>query len=218
MRKLLLLTIAATSIAIASQAQINKGTVLLGGNISGSTAKATSSSSTDEQKYRSFNLSPSIGIATGNNTVWGINLSYSSAASKYEGTQNQDYDGYGGSVFYRRYATLGKGLYLFGEANAGYSYNKLVEQFGVPGNLTTRTRRTDIAALTLHPGIAYAVHKNFHLEVAINRIASFGYSNQKITTVDNGAGSSSTSKGFSFETNISNSNPFSVGFRFALGK
>ncbi len=205
----------ATSIAISAQAQINKGTVLLGGNISGSTNKETNASSTNEYKNRSFSLSPSVGVATKNNTVWGTNLTYSNSSNKYQGQQTFDYNLYGGSIFYRRYATLGKGFYLFGEANAGYAYSKQKEQYSPTGN---RTRRTDMVSLSLHPGIAYAVHKNFHLEVAINNIASVGYSNQKVTTVDNGFASATNSRNFAFSTNLSNSNPFSVGFRFALGK
>lgn len=216
MRKLLLFTGMATFIAITAQAQINKGTILGGGNIGGSTYKSTSSNSGIEEKQRLLNLSPSIGIATKNNTVWGLNLAYSSSGIKYNNeTENHNYNRYGGSVFYRRYATLGKGFYLFGEANAGYSYSKLKEYFNVTGS---RTRRTDMVSLSLHPGIAYAVHKNFHLEVAINDIASLSYSNQKVTTVENSFAATSTTKGLSFNTNISNSNPINVGFRFALGK
>lgn len=215
MRKLLLLTTVLTSIAITAQAQINKGTVLLGGNISGASANETNANSSNQYKNRSFSLSPSIGIATKNNTVWGTNLTYASSGNKYQGEQTFDYNLYGGSLFYRRYATLGKGFYLFGEANAGYAYSKQKEQYSQTGN---RTRRTDMVNLSLHPGIAYAVHKNFHLEVAINNIASVGYNNQKVTTVDNGFASATNNRNFAFSTNISSSNPINIGFRFALGK
>ena len=218
MRKLLLLTIGLTSIAIASQAQISKGTVLLGGNISGSTNKETSSGSSNEYKNRALHLSPSIGFATSNNKVWGFNASYGSSRSKFEDITSSEYNRYGGGIFYRRYATLGKGFFLFGEANAGYAYSKQKVFTGPIGQLETRTVRTDMANLSVHPGIAYAVHKNFHLEVAINNIANLGYSHQKITTIGNGFGTSTTNKGFSFDSNISNNNPFSIGFRFALGK
>ena len=172
MRKLLLLTSVATAIAISTQAQINKGTILLGGNISGSTNKETNSNATYENKFRGVTIAPSIGFATGNNKIWGFNANYGSTRSKHLDLINFEYNRYGGGIFYRRYATLGKGFYLFGKGNAGYTYSKTREKSGFQNEHTTKTTRTDIVSISVHPGIAYAVHKNFHLELAINNIAS----------------------------------------------
>lgn len=217
MRKLLLLTTALTAIAITTQAQITKGSVLLGGNISAATNKQTYSGNTNEYTQRTFNITPSIGFVTADNKVWGFSLTYGHTSSKSNSTPDDyNYNGYGGGVFHRRYATLGKGFYLFGEANAGYNYSKQKQTLIQPNQ--DRTIRTDVVYLTVYPGITYAVHKNFHLEVGINNLLRLDYSTQKVTDINGGTGNVATQKNFGFSSNASSANPLVVGFRFVLGK
>ena len=217
MRKLLLLTIGLTTIAITTQAQINKGTVLLGGNISAGSSKQTYSVNTDEYKQQTLNIAPAIGFATANNKVWGFQLNYSRNSAASNNTPEEfNFNRYGGGVFHRRYLPLGKGFYLFGEANAGYGYSKHHQDF-----ITTnsdRTIRTDLVYLAAYPGITYAVRKNFHLEIGLNNLARLEYMNQKATNISGGVGSSSSLKSFSFNSNASSAGELTVGFRFVIDK
>lgn len=214
MRNFTLLTLAMCFIALTSNAQINKGTVLLGGNLGASTNTTSATNNNSESSQKGFYVSPSIGFVTKDNTVWGLQLSYSHGKS--DNNTNADVytnDGYGGSVFYRRYLTLGKNFYLFGQADAGYNYSKGKQVYATG---SSRTSRTDGVYLNAYPGITYVVRKNFHLEASINNLVSLGYSYATITDVNNGSASSYKQKGFALSSNASSNNPLSIGFRFAL--
>jgi hypothetical protein len=217
MRKFTLVTIAFISIAFASNAQIQKGSILLGGNISASSSNSHFDGNPTDTESEGFNVSPSVGFVTATNTAWGFNLSYANGKTKYLTTNNNNENktnGYGGGIFYRRYVTLGKGFYLFGQAGANYNAYKQQAKFETPGFFTTT--KTNAFSLSAYPGITYTVSKNFHLEIGLNNLVSLGYTNT--TTTNAGISGSRKQNDFSFGTNLSSSNPFSIGFRFALGK
>lgn len=215
MRKFTLLTIACIAIALASTAQINKGAVLLGGNISGSSNKQTVSNSDVAYKQTNLFLSPSVGFVTAQNQVWGVTINAGVNQSKANNQSGQtQLNNIGGSIYHRRYLTLGKGFYFFGQLDAGYNYGK--QKYTSPNATEIRTSRTDHVFVSAAPGITYAVFKNFHLEAGLNQLAYFSYSAQNETQISNGVSTSSKGRGLSFSTNFSNHNPFSLGFRFVL--
>ena len=157
------------AIASVSHAQITKGTVLLGGTVAASTYTTKASSS--KEKERGFTLSPSIGFTVRENNVLGISLTYGHGTSKtsdVELTSNQ----FGGGLFYRRYFPLPKSFYLFGNGDARYRYAQSKSSSNTPSS----SRREDkTGSLNIYPGIAYALNKRFHVEVAMNDLLSFGY-------------------------------------------
>src|SRR6476619_6532880 len=99
-RNQLLFVLLFTLFAIMSQAQIRKGAVFLGGNISGYTEKTTSSS-TAGGKQNGITVSPVLGIASKENMVWGgsLNLSVSNYSNDNAFTGKHDYSSYGAGVF-----------------------------------------------------------------------------------------------------------------------
>lgn len=218
MRNFTLLTIAVCSMALTSNAQINKGTVLLGGNISAYNRNSNNAGNPNYAETDGFHVAPSVGFVTATNSAWGFNLSYSNSRTKYAApnTNNKNEGhGYGGGVFYRRYVSLGKGFYLFGQAGAGYNYGKQHAEVSNVNGFSTTTR-TNTVYLNAYPGITYTVSKNFHLEIGLNDLLNLSYGSSKTSNI--GISGSSNQRNFSFATNLSISNPFNVGFRFALGK
>lgn len=217
MKKILLITISLFFIASLVQAQINKGSVLLGGNLSGSTYKyKTDIPPGNDAHQNGFAFTPSVGIATKANTVWGVSLGYSHYKNETINTSSiTKNDSYSAGIFYRKYAVLGKGFYLFGQADADYSLNK---QTSVYINDNKAERRGWGIGISASPGVAYAVSKRFHLEAGLNQLVSLSYGHSKETATNGGQKYTTTSNGFSLSTNLNSSVPLSIGFRFVLAK
>lgn len=201
--------------SVIANAQIQKGSVLLGGNVSSGTYKQSNSNDDNTYKQNYFNLAPSLGFVTADNKVWGFDLSASLRSSKGNDQISQtEYSGYGGLVYHRRYLTLGKGFYLFGQATAGYSYTK--SKYKEPNNTGSNTARIDNIFLSAHPGVTFAVSKKFHLEAGLSELLNLSYSARTETNVSSGTARSLKVKNLNFGSNFSNSNPLSIGFRFVL--
>ncbi|MCW3075247.1 MAG: hypothetical protein JWP69_2316 [Flaviaesturariibacter sp.] len=211
MKKLLLVAVAAVSASLASNAQINKGTVLLGGSIGASTSEAEQG--IFNQKERSFSLSPTVGYTIRTNTVLGIGFSYGHGKSSFSG-DNTSSNHFGGHLFLRRYKSLSKSFYLYGEAGLGYRESES-EQFHTTTDKSIGEQKNFFINLT--PGVAYAVNKRIHLEASINSIASVGYSSGRRYNTS-APGNISKYKNVAFQTNLSSSNPLTLGIRLILGK
>jgi opacity protein-like surface antigen len=213
MKKFLLLSLSAfLLLSITASAQIKKGSVLLGGGISGQQSKSENGSR--ETNYSSFSFYPSVGLAIKDNTIAGVNFFYSHSKSQESPNQSGKGQGYGGGLFYRKYLPLGKGFSLFGEGSVFYQFLKSTTEL----NSSTPSyyiQKNQSIGLVAYPGLAYAVSKRFNIEVAINNFLSVTYSNNKRTTSFN-----ETIKGsdFSFDANLSPSKQFYIGFRIVLGK
>lgn len=217
MRKCLLLTTATFLISFIASAQIGKGSVLLGGNISGYFNKYKSSNSNYNPDHNGFSVSPSVGIATKENNVWGITGNYDINTNSTSSPGQYQSTAFGAGIFYRKHITLGKGFYLFGHASAGYS--KYKSNLNEDGILRDRTETTNQSiGINAHPGITYTVSNRMHLEVGLNSLLYLGYDNEKNIRTSPSGESNYTRKSFSLRTNLSSANPLSVGFRFVLGK
>ena len=215
MKKTLLFTVTLLSATLFGQAQITKGSVLLGGGISA--GRSHSETGTVESKSTSLSFSPTIGVAVKNNVVAGLRLSYfHSNASQENPALSQKANGYSAGVFYRKYLNLSKAFYLFGEAAAYYSFNKADSRYAPLGADTRQTSRT--IGVNLYPGVAYVVSKRFHLEVGLNNLVSLDYTRNKNETLPPGSSNVSKSSGLGFSTNLSTAAPLTVGFRVVLGK
>lgn len=102
-----------------ANAQFTKGALLVGGELSYSQSSSETGGTTDQNVHTGvFNIS--VGKAMDENTVIGINLTYSGSKEIIPDVNRQNF--YGISIFYRKYKSLGKDFYLFGEAGAGYGY------------------------------------------------------------------------------------------------
>lgn len=201
--------------SVTVSAQVRKGSVLLGGGISGGSGKTESNNT--ESKSSSFAVYPAVGIAVKENTVVGLRLGYYHSRSEQPNGTNeyvQTQDNYSAAIFYRRYLTLSSTFFLFGEGAAYYSRSKQGNTY--PGSKSTQVNNA--VGVNLYPGVAYAVNRHIHLEVGLNNLADISYSSSNAQNVSSGITTTSKSSGFNFSTNVSSSAPLTVGFRIVLGK
>ena len=216
MKKFAFLTVASLFLfSFITSAQIKKGSVLLGGGISGGTGKSENNST--ESKTSSFSIYPAIGIAVKENTVVGLRLGYyryKSEQTDVNNTYTQKQANYNAALFYRRYLTLSSKFFLFGEGAAYYNRGK---QNNIYSSYTS-TQKNKTVGVNLYPGVAYAATRHIHLEVGLNSLADISYTSGKTENTSSGITTSSRSSGFNFSTNVSSSAPLTVGFRIVLGK
>jgi hypothetical protein len=212
MKKSIRLLLGILFLASCAEAQIKKGTILLGGGISAGIGKQQTN--TDQNKSDGISIYPAIGWATRDNTVIGVKGGYESN-NQHVNQSTQFYDAYSVGLFLRRYLGLGKNFYLFGEASANYFHQKY-KSAPIPdyGNKSI----SNGASLNFFPGIAYAVNKRIHLEVALNSLVNFSMGKSRLEYYSNGVNSLSKSWNAQFSSNLSTNAPLSVGFRFVLGK
>jgi len=202
-----------------AQAQFSKGSLLVGGELSFSGSTATTTNNQQNQNQHSGNFNVSIGKAISENSVFGVNLSYIPFTSS-----NYNPYGYAGTfrtntyiigVFYRKYKSLGKDFYLFGEAGAGYSSTN--SNFTDSLGAKQPTGTTNGGQLSFMPGIAYKISKKFFIEITVPDILFVSYSNSHANN-PNPSIYYFSSNSFSISTSL-NSNPLSalgIGFRLNL--
>lgn len=224
MKKITLLTGAVIACTF-SFAQIGKGSLMLGGSFSFGTNKysSTQTTSNSESKSGSVIIAPSFGYAIRQNLFIGVGGSYNSYeyTSFINTTPQQETTGTGWStfVFLRKYATLGKGFYLFAEP-AAYYYKRNEQQIPGSNQLFGRESKTSALGLSLYPGVAYAVNRKLHLEVGLNRLVDINYNRLKEFTTQNGGQTldGRTVNGFNLITNLNTAAALSVGARFLFAK
>lgn len=100
---------------VISNAQLNKGTILLGGDLFASTYTLKDGST--EYKTSGFGVSPVFAVAVKDNKFFGGTVSY----AHYENNQPPSYlsskgDSYGASLFYRCYKPVLDKIYAFVQA------------------------------------------------------------------------------------------------------
>lgn len=222
MKKITLLAIV-VCIVSAAQAQIGKGSLMLGGALNFGISSDNSGTPIASYSNNRAIISPVGGLAFKENLIAGIGLTYGN--SKYQNTSNPNtsqsarFKTTGGFFFIRKYRILGKGFYLFGEPNINYTVNDDIRNFDVGNGLVKQSDKYQSLGLSLYPGIAYAVNKKIHLEIGMNKIFSLGYNKRTYSQLYlNGDVIQSQSTGFDLSTNLSTNAPFTVGARFVLAK
>jgi hypothetical protein len=195
------------AITFYSQAQVSKGTILLGGNVGFSSQKTNDPlSNPPEYKTTYVSLNPSIGKAIKDNLVAGIDLTYAYSKTSQTNsgvTADNKTNSFGLGVFLREYTPLGKGFSVFTQERLGGSYSKTTT------NGTENSKATGVA-LTFYPGIAYNISKRVQVETGFTNLVSISYSH------------SSSPSGYKYDnisagTSLSNAlDNFVVGCRFLL--
>jgi len=212
MKKTLTLFFGIASV-VAINAQLNKGTILLGGDLFASTYKLKDGAS--EYNTSGFGLSPVFAVAVKNNKFFGGSLSY----AHYENNQPPSYitskgDSYGASIFYRYYKPVLNKIYAFVQAGipAHYSKNKITQSQNY-----YFTENNFSVGLNVTPGISVAVSKKIFLETGLNNVASLNYQHTKTTGYNSGNNIDKSSNGFSFSSGIGTfSYNLYFGFRFFI--
>lgn len=214
MQKRMLLTIFVFAVAATVNAQIKKGALLLGGQLSFSSQK---NESTAPNAYttsnNSFFVSPAFGRAIRENLIIGFDLLYSHGKYQTSPNAKQLSDSYGAGFFVRKYKELGKGFYLFGQARAGGSYNSQRYNDFIQG-ANNASAKGFTAQLGIYPGVAYAVSKKMQLEAGFSNLAAIRYEYLKQTP--SGSTTTYTSNNFSFSSSLSSFAGPTIGFQVLL--
>lgn len=202
-------------ISLTTNAQIKKDAILLGGHVFYNTSKTHDSALTRNQKNRNASFNISIGKAFKENSIYGINVTYSPSKNDYFYNPLITYkvNSYHLGVFYRQYKKLAKDFYFFTELGAAYFTSKQTNTDSSGIKLSTYNQSGGLSYLT--PGISYKILKKLNLEILIPNIVSIGYS----VTKSKAPTQNYRQEQFSFNTSINNSSPLGnlgVGFRFIL--
>src|ERR1700759_5458109 len=130
MTRILLTVTLFISSSLIVNAQFKKNDVLLGSQLSysynsSSTIVPSGYYNSSDQKMNYGNITISLGKSLNENTIVGIDLSYiPSSSNSYLGNGpspvNYQSNGYSAGIFFRKYKSLGKDFFLFGQGTASY--------------------------------------------------------------------------------------------------
>ncbi|HVW62122.1 MAG TPA: hypothetical protein VHC48_18860 [Puia sp.] len=204
-------------IASIANAQINKGTALLGGNIQFGTTSSKAGGASSTNKETDINIAPSLGVAVKNNLVIGGTLVYGYSNKKDDDPSygnSLKTNNYGAGFFVRRYKDIIPGIYVFAEGNLLGLYQR---QKGT-NNADPSTPYLDAKGYTIttgfYPGIAFNLGKKFMIEGGFQNLffmqyahgsTKYGLNDTKQNQFLIGTGLNSTALA-----------GFTVGFRFLL--
>lgn len=213
------LTLISVLLVSSAFGQINKGSILVGGNIGYFTTKIenTNGASLSDRKFVVF--SPSAGTAIKQNLVLGIDLTY--YGSEYESPQHNHMDDSkyaGGGVFIRNYKPLPNNFLLFAQGRIGYA--NIDREHGNLSNPTLRSTEDGWNInLAFMPGITYKFGEKLLLELALNDLLRLEFEKRDITESSFSGGSSQTREEKSFGISSSASQvPLWIGMRFVFSK
>ncbi|HSZ33366.1 MAG TPA: outer membrane beta-barrel protein [Puia sp.] len=212
----ILLSLALMLFIFSSNAQFQKGNILLGGDLSYSGTTSTSPNFSGKTKFNSGNFNISLGKAIRENAVVGINLNFQPVTDTYNtgiGLYTQQTNNYSIGMFYRMYKSLGKDFYFFGEGGGGYNGSTTSTKDSTGHEISTGSGNGGHLYIT--PGLAYKISNKFFIELSIPEIFILQYTdaNTKMGSV-----TTETDKTLSAGLNL-NANILSnvgLGFRLVL--
>ena len=201
------------------QAQVQKGSLFLGGSLSG--GSNSYESATISNKNSNWSFSPQIGKAIDLNKIIGVQIfvgGNTEESSTGGTTLNKNVStAYGLGVFYRQYFPLAAKWALFGNAGVDGRYGT-----GATKANGIKTSENNgwalVAAIT--PGISYKAGKCIWLEAALNNLLGINYSSNKLNTINENGQVIATAKQNNFNTgiNISGFNSIAIGLRWIIQK
>jgi len=186
--RFLLFLFPAVAFSASSFAQFQKGDRVIGAslNLHSNTNEINSGFSPQINKSRNVGLSIELGFANKANRLNGffINGSYGLSKSEIPSQPSSDfksdYYSIGAGYFTKRYKSLGKNFFVFGEGRAGINYSG----FENPPATANNSKSYGISA-GIYPGLAYRVSSRFFLELRFADFISLGYSHTEITNTNN---------------------------------
>lgn len=211
-RRTLLLFVVSLFCLGSGKAQIAKGSILAGGNFG-----YNSSTNSGGFKQTGYYVSPSFGIAIRENLFIGTNLRY---VFQDNDASSSDDRNYGAAIFLRRYKPLGKGFYLFGQADLGFEQNRHQQSIITNQNYDIHINKSHTFRLSLNPGISYALTNRFQLELMFIDLLSASYSRFKKESKNHQTLLEPKGKSFSVNSNLSLNgvNSLGIGVQFLFNK
>ena len=214
-RKLLLAFIISCYSFSVSIAQINKGSVWLGGSLGFYSTKNNNGQFLNKQT--NVSVMPSYGKAIKENLILGglLNVGYSKAEN-VNGQGEQTLNTYGAGIFIRKYVQLIKGVYLFGNATGAFDIMKSKQK---SGQITYGKSDGWDAGISAVPGLSFKLNNKLHLETGLNSFLyiQYGQINGSATQaqpLDTKIETRTISAGAS----LNNLSDLFIGFRLLLSK
>jgi hypothetical protein len=202
--KTILLSLLLAITSLSCLAQINKGTVLLGGNLSFSrnVSKNTSPMNKYSGEVNTFSLNPTLGFFVSDKWMAGLNIGYSNVNSSNnnplgsfpsESETNLNLLSVGPVVRY--YQPVSDKISFFGQANMGFGFGKSTYESRYNGNSDTQEYNVSSFVIGLNPGVVFFLTRRIGLEASIGSL-SFNRSSSKSESDD--AEQENNSVGISF--------------------
>lgn len=173
MKKLLLSLVAVSALAFSTQAQTEKGKIMLGGNLAFDSYKSDADGS---KANTSFSVVPSAGYFVDDNLAIGTGVGYS--YSKNIGTvENQAFVV---SPFGRYYANLSDSFKFFGQLAVPMEFGNS-KDVNASGDVGAKIGSSTKIGVALSPGFAFFPTSKIGIEFALNGLS---YTNYKIDDAD----------------------------------
>ena len=209
----------AINLFYVAEAQIKKGSLFLGGNISFlSFNNKYDVPQYDLKKQRSVFIQPTVGKAINENMIMGVSLGYDHSNTENRGNADASKrNQYSAGLFLRKYKPLGAGFSLFGQTDLYFAYG---EQIYDRMN-ETETIKGPSAGLIFYPGLSYSISKKLQLETGFNDLLDISYGHEntlKKNKDDNKITAKNSLDSFIVRTSLDNLVNFTLGFRLLISK
>lgn len=218
MKKSLILILSLMLLSISSFAQLQKGNLLLGGNVNFQTSSTESDNlgvaGGNTAKSNSFSISPLVGYFLSDRTVFGMKVNYFSSK-----TENLilagpsvifENDQIGLGPFVRRYFPVKDWVAFYGQAEMNYGSSKYFQTNNSNSSSETKIRSVNFAASL---GLSFFPTKWMSIDVSAHPLSFYHQNNEN--TLGNSSSSEVNTNGFNFNLN---SNSFFLGAHFFLNK
>ena len=177
MKKLLLSLIAVSALAFSTQAQTEKGNLVVGGTVNFNSTKPDGAS----KSSTAFAILPSVGYFLADNIAIGTAIGYQS--SKYYSNVNSTTiatnksDAFVISPFVRGYKGVNDQFKFFGQLSVPMSFGK--DKVGdANGDNMVKTGSINTIGIALSPGVAFFPSKKFGIELSVQGISYNDYKNE----------------------------------------
>ena len=167
MKKLLLSLVAVSALAFSTQAQTEKGKVLLGGSVGFNSTKVDGA---DKADFR-FNVIPSAGYFVSDNFAVGTGAGYKYNKEVSQGSLSQSFEV---APFGRYYVGLSDQFKFFGQLSVPMSFGNVKDVDEVTGDVGDKLGTTTQIGVQLAPGFAFYPTKRVGIEVSVDGL---GYNN-----------------------------------------
>lgn len=198
MKKLLLSLVAVAGLAFTTQAQTEKGKIILGGNVGFNSTKVEG---VDKADFN-FSVVPSVGYFVSDNFAIGTGVGYTYNKAVSDNNLNEAFEV---APFGRYYVGLTDQFKFYGQLSVPLAFgtNKDVANDGKVGD---KTATTTAVGVNVAPGFAFFPTKKLGIEVSF---AGLGYNS--LTAKDTPTGAKATLNTFGLNANTAKAN---VGVMF----
>jgi hypothetical protein len=170
MKKLLLSLVAVSALAFSTQAQTEKGKILLGGSVGLNSTKVKGASESD---FR-FNIVPSAGYFISDNFAIGTGVGYEYNKQVSKEVLNQAFVV---APFGRYYVGLSDQFKFFGQLSVPMAFGNIKNVDDVTGDVGDKVGTTTSIGVQLAPGFAFYPTKRVGIEVSVDGL---GYNNYTV--------------------------------------